>query len=191
MTTTCVTLIDRLKAPSPNAEDWSRFTEIYTPLLLFWGQQRIGLSHAEAEDVAQDVLMMLMSKLPEFEYKADGSFRGWLRTVMLNKSRDFLRRKNRDPDNAYTDQLKRLDVKDAVELFTDQEYYAFVAKKALDLMKIEFEETTWQACWMTVVDGESAQEVSETLGISPNAVYLARSRVLRRLREEMAGMWEE
>ena len=64
MATTCVTLIERLKSSSPAADDWGRFTEIYTPLLLFWGQQRVGLSHAEAEDVAQDVLLMLMSKLP-------------------------------------------------------------------------------------------------------------------------------
>ena len=110
---------------------------------------------------------------------------------MLNKSRDYLRRKGRSPQNAHSDQIAHLDVADAVELFTDEEYYAFVAKQALDIMKAEFEESTWQACWMTVVDGESPREVAEMLDLTPNAVYLAKSRVLRRLRQEMSGLWDE
>jgi RNA polymerase sigma-70 factor (ECF subfamily) len=86
METTSVSLLERLRQPDqPRA--WERFVELYTPLLLYWARRR-GLQHQDAADLVQDVLTVLVRKLPEFTYDRRRSFRGWLRTVLLNKWRD-------------------------------------------------------------------------------------------------------
>lgn len=76
------------------------------------------------------------------------------------------------------------------DLLTQQEYRDHLANSALLLMKKHFSETSWQACWEHVANGRPASEVATELGISVNAVYLARGRVLRRLKQELAGLWE-
>ena len=73
----------RLKSPD-NGLAWSRFVELYTPLIYFWAR-KCGLQSPDAADLVQDVLTLLVDKLPEFQYDRSGSFRGWLRTVTLNK----------------------------------------------------------------------------------------------------------
>ena len=188
MESTSVSLIQRL-GQQPADSDWERFHALYRPLLMFWGQQRLGLQKDEAEDLVQDVLIHLMAKLQEFEYQPDKTFRGWLRMVCLNKGRDSLRKKGRHPDALESGELRNLDMEGDIGFLTEQEYNAAIARQALNLMKEEFQETTWKACWLHVVDGLPANEISEQLGISGNAVYLAKARVLKRLREELNGLW--
>jgi RNA polymerase sigma-70 factor (ECF subfamily) len=75
-----------------------------------------------------------------------------------------------------------------VDLFEEQEYRSFLVNRALELMRSEFRDETWQACWQHVVEGRTAAEVGSALGISANAVRVAKCRVLRRLREELDGL---
>ena len=147
---------------------------------------RLGLGPDDAADVAQDVLMTLMVRLPTFQHGAGRSFRGWLRTVTLNKTRDFLRKKNTRLHHETQAALENEEA--AGSVFSEIEFRAAVARRALMLIKPEFEECTWRACWESAVTRRPAKQIAEELGISVNAVYLAKGRVLKRLRRELEGM---
>ena len=189
MHSTSISLIQRLKDPRRDAAAWERFVQLYSPLLYCWST-KLGLRHDEALDVVQEMLLLLLGKLMEFEH--DGrTFRGWLRTILKNKCRDHLRKRARTPQSIDAETMQELSVVDDVAEFTDAEYKAFLSKQALRLIQTDFEETTWRACWLTVVEGLSTREVAATLRISENAVFVARSRVLSRLREEFAGLLNE
>src|SRR5260370_37897418 len=89
-TTTPVSLLQRLRQPAAQAA-WERFVQLYTPLLRAWAH-RLGLRDGDCDDLVQDVFAVLVRKLPEFEYRPDQRFRGWLWTVLLNKYREQRRR---------------------------------------------------------------------------------------------------
>jgi RNA polymerase sigma-70 factor (ECF subfamily) len=181
MHTTSISLLERLKQP-PAQEPWARFVNLYTPLLFYWAR-RLGLQETDAADLVQDVFALLVKKLPQFTYKRDQSFRGWLRTVMYNQWRK--RRADLMVTNA--DLSGVVDPEQAADV-GDVEFQQQLTVRALQLMQAEFQPSTWRACWETVVCDRPAAEVARELGISVNAVYLARSRVLRRLRQELEGM---
>jgi RNA polymerase sigma-70 factor (ECF subfamily) len=169
-------------------QSWQRFVELYAPLLYHW-VSRYGVPASDAADVVQEVFVVLVEKLPVFDYDENGSFRGWLHTITRNKCHDRLRglvadrkaKSKLNPEQAHPS---------AADVFTEAEYFQAVGQKALELMQREFEPSTWKACWDNVVEGKSIVEISARLGISVNAVYLSKSRVLRRLREELAGLLE-
>ena len=183
MANTSVSLLERLRQ-QPESEDWERLVRLYTPLLLYWAR-RLGLQEPDAADLVQDVLVVLMHKLPEFRYQPGKSFRGWLRTVLMNKWRD---RPHRGPPAP----LESGDHPEAPEdeALEEREYRLFVLGQALRLMATDFEPATWQACGETAVMGRPAAEVADELKITVNAVYLAKSRVLARLRQDLAGLLE-
>jgi RNA polymerase sigma-70 factor (ECF subfamily) len=188
MYTTSVSLLERLRQPA--AQDaWSRFVKLYTPLVYSWAR-RAGLSSDDAVDLVQDVFAQLVKKLPDFAYNRSQSFRGWLRTVTLNKWRENARRRGLPVCAPGDGSLSQLSSPDNVEAFGEAEYRQYVVHRALELMKAEFEQTTWRACWESVVSERSASDVAAELGISVNAVYLAKSRVLRRLHQELEGLLE-
>jgi RNA polymerase sigma-70 factor (ECF subfamily) len=186
MTTTSTSLLERLRQLNEQAA-WERFVELYTPLLYYWAR-RLGLQPADAADLVQDVFAVLVQKLPEFAPDRSKSFRGWLRTVTLNKWREKKRRRPDPADLATDTGLDDLVSPDDPEAFTETEYQQHVARRALQLMQREFPRTTWQACWDVVVSGRAPAEVAAQLGISVAAVYTAKSRVLRRLRQELDGL---
>jgi len=86
MHSTHVSLLERLRQPEA-ADAWERFVQLYTPLLLHWAR-KLGLPDHDAADLVQDVLLVLVRKLPEFQYQPGRTFRGWMRTVLINKWRD-------------------------------------------------------------------------------------------------------
>jgi RNA polymerase sigma-70 factor, ECF subfamily len=182
MNTTSVTLLERLRQPSA-AGAWERFVRLYTPLLLHWSRG-LGLKEHDAADLVQDVLLMLLHKLPDFEYQQGRKFRGWLRTVLTNKWRD--RRQNgwRAPLDGANEPEARFEA-DNVE---EREYRLYIMGRALKLMVNDFDASTWQACWETVVCDRPAADVAAELGVSVNAVYLAKARVLARLRCDLKGL---
>jgi RNA polymerase sigma-70 factor (ECF subfamily) len=185
MFTTPPSLLERLRG-SPQRDAWDKFVDIYTPLLVGW-TRRLDLSEHEAADLIQDIFTVLVERLPEFQYDAQKSFRAWLKTILLNRWRND--RRNRGhikeqglhavPDLAAADHFRE---------FEAAEYRAFLVRRALDLMRAEFQPVTWKACWEFVVQDRPAAKVAAELGITVNAVYLAKARVLRRLREELAGL---
>ena len=182
---TSVSLLERLRQPGQELA-WARFVELYTPLLYYWAR-RTTCHDLEAADLVQEVLTLLVRKLPEFSYDRHKSFRGWLRTVALNCWRN-LRRRARVPRDANAPDLADLAAPETDDPFWDVEYRERLVGRALQLMQTDFEATTWKACWGCVVDGKPAAQVARELGISTGAVYMAKSRVLSRLRTELDGL---
>jgi RNA polymerase sigma-70 factor (ECF subfamily) len=187
MHTTPASLLDQLRQPAAAAAAWERLVRLYTPLLYYW-VRRAGASSESAGDVVQDVLTVLVQKLPQFAYDPRRSFRNWLRTITLNKWREQVRRRQpaglrpQDLDDA------SLAVPDGALTFAGDEYRRYVVRRALQLMQSEFQPSTWKACWELVVSGRPAAAVAAELGLSEGAVYVAKCRVLRRLRQELAGL---
>jgi RNA polymerase sigma-70 factor (ECF subfamily) len=183
MDTTSPSLLVRLQRPG-ETNAWTRFVQLYTPLLLVW-LRSWGLQEQDAADLAQEVFLVLLKKLPEFRYDPQQRFRQWLKTIALNKFRDFRRR--RTPlatANGLTDVASPEDEYD----FVESEYRQYLVGRALEFMQVEFPPKLWQACWRHVVEGRSAAQVAAELGISPATVYVAKARVLHRLRQELAGL---
>jgi RNA polymerase sigma-70 factor (ECF subfamily) len=185
MNTTPASLLERLRC-SDDPSAWDRFVDLYTPLLYYWGR-RAGLQEPDVADLVQDVFQILIQKLPAFTYDRQGTFRGWLRTVLLNQWRTTLRRRTEQPlalgDVVVADS-------EAPEGVIEKEYRDYLVARALQVMKSDFQTTTWQACWEHVARGRPVNEVAAELGLTVRAVYLAKARVLRRLREELSGLWE-
>jgi RNA polymerase sigma-70 factor (ECF subfamily) len=181
---TPASLLQRLRQ-APDQESWSRFVQLYLPLICYWGRGA-GLQDADVADLSQEVLTVLFRTLPAFDYDRHKSFRHWLRTVTLNKLRE-LRRRRRVPVPANEGTLDDLPADEGGAPW-EAEHNRYVAARALELMRTDFETTTWQACWQTTVDNRSGAEVARRLGMTVAAVYAARSRVLRRLREELDGL---
>jgi RNA polymerase sigma-70 factor (ECF subfamily) len=180
---TSASLLQRLRQPG-EGDAWDRFARLYTPLLLSWAQSRYGLQPADAEDLVQDLLADLLIKLRGFQYDPGRSFRAWLGTLLYHKWADRKRPLRQLPLGAEVPaappEPNTLEAQDRQLLL----------RRALELMQAEFEATTWKACWAVVVEDRPAAEVAAELGVSPNAVYIARSRVLRRLRQEFEGLLE-
>jgi RNA polymerase sigma-70 factor, ECF subfamily len=188
MHTTSISLLERLRLPGEEVA-WARFVELYAPLLYFWAN-RTGMPEADAADLVQDVFLVLVHKLPEFRYDPHKSFRSWLRTILFNKWRDRLRRAAAVPETQGPRALANATIPDANQMFGEMEYRQRLVGRALELMKTEFQPATWRACWAVVVEGRPAAEVGAELGMSVDAVYTAKSRVLRRLRSELDGLLE-
>jgi RNA polymerase sigma-70 factor (ECF subfamily) len=187
MSDTPASLLQRLRQ-SADPEAWRRFVRLYTPLLHYWAQ-RTGLAGQDADDLVQDVFTVLVKELPRFEYDQRKSFRGWLRTVAVN--RWHASRRPRQVPSQPLDTIEPAGpAADPGESLASAEFQQLVYRRALDLMQTDFPATTWKACKALVVDGRSAAEVAQELGLSVGAVHAARFRVLARLREELAGLEE-
>ena len=186
MVTTSPSLLMRLQN-GKQSRAWLRFVKLYTPVLFGWVRSQ-GITNEDAADIVQDIFALLVEKLPTFKYDQTKSFSGWLRTVTVNKCRDHYRRVKHRP--VKTGATAEPAVPDNVEQFSLEEYHQRLARRALEVMQSEFQPTTWQACWQSVVCRRPAEEIADELGISVNAVYVAKSRVLRRLREELDGVWD-
>jgi len=183
---TSASLLKRLRQPT-NQRAWNRFVQLYTPLLFYWAH-KAGLSEADASDLVQDVFCILIRKLPEFEYDATKSFRSWLRKVLINASHNRRRGKTAERRSDLDELARPADGSNEIVELEEAEYRQYLVARVVELMKAEFEPKTWQACWQFVVEGREAAEVARDLALSVNAVYLAKSRVLARLRRELDGL---
>lgn len=183
---TSLSLLLRLRE-SDSGGAWTRFTQLYTPLIFYWGR-RAGLETNDAADLVQEVFAVLVEKLPQFRHDGEHSFRGWLRTVTHNKWRDLRRRRVPQPlapdDPAITLQAGPAES----DLLGEAEYRRHVVRRALEIMQTDFAPATWRACWELVVNERPAAEIAAELGLTPNAVYAAKFRVVQRLRVELKGL---
>jgi RNA polymerase sigma-70 factor, ECF subfamily len=184
MHTTSGSLLERLRNPNEQ-EAWNRFADLYTPLLYYW-LRRLGLAENDAADLIQEVFVILVTKLPNFEYRRDGTFRGWLRTLTINKYREVQRRKKLP----IIDSLADVPAKEVQGQHEESEYRTHLVKQALVILKDQFPPSTWQYFDAYVIAGRDPQEVANQFGISIGTVYTAKSKVLARLREELAGLLE-
>jgi RNA polymerase sigma-70 factor (ECF subfamily) len=183
MHSTPASLLDRLRRPN-EADAWSHFVELYTPFLYGWAC-RHGLGETDAADLVQDVLLLLVRKLPDFEYRRDGSFRQWLRSVTLNKWRETQRR--RQPGLSEVD-VANLPAPAEDSRLEEVEYRRRLVQHALSRLRDEFYPSVWRLFDDHVGQGRSAQEVATQHGVTLGAVYAAKSKVLRRLRQELSGL---
>lgn len=180
MHTTSNTLLNQLRRAGSGAA-WARFVHLYSRLIYSW-LRKAGLQDSDAADVTQDVFVLLMRELPKFDYDGTRSFRGWLRTVTLNKWRDHQKRRGLPIDDA----ASVGDVPAAGDLLSEREYRKHLIARALELLRPEFRPETWVAFERHGVRGEPAADVARTLGLTVGAVYAAKCRVLARLRAELA-----
>ena len=186
MDSTPASLLERLRQPGQR-QAWDRFVDLYTPLIYFWAC-RMGLQAEDAADLVQEVFIVLLRKMAEFRYDPARSFRAWLRTVVVNKWHDLRRRREAALRGGAADGLHDVAVADPADEVWEEEYRRQVVGHALELMQAEFEPTTWKACWEMTAQGRPADEVAAELGITLAAAYAAKSRVLRRLRQELEGL---
>jgi RNA polymerase sigma-70 factor (ECF subfamily) len=185
-------LLDRVKAD--DAAAWDRLVGLYAPLVYRWCR-RWDLPEQEIADVFQDVFQAVAAHIAGFRRERSGdTFRGWLRTITQNKVRDHFRKRGREPDGAggTEAQLRFARLPDAQPPEDDDSGEdrgdRSLFGRALDLIRDEFEERTWRAFWLTAVEERAPTEVAHELGMSPGAVRVAKSRVLRRLREELGEL---
>jgi RNA polymerase sigma-70 factor (ECF subfamily) len=184
---TPVSLLERLQC-APDSASWKRLVELYTPWLQGWLRQ-YGLQSADVDDLVQEVLAAVNKELAGFRREArPGSFRSWLRAIARNRLRDFWRARRRQRAGETVSDLE--DQTANLDRLWDEEHDRYVARRLLELIESEFEPGTVQAFRRLVLDGRRGDEVAKELGNSVNAVYIAKSRVLARLRQEIGGLIE-
>lgn len=182
-------LLDRVQQMQPEA--WGQVVTVFSPIVYRWCRQA-GLTGPDASDVVQEVFSGVARGIARFERtKKEGSFRSWLATITRNRIRDFYRRQAKQPRAAGgTEALGRLrDVPDDLEAsVSEAELNRALPSRVLELVQSEFEEVTWKAFWRTAVDGATAADVAAELGLNIASVYQAKSRVLRRFRQQMESL---
>ena len=182
---TSLTWLGRLTGDATEG-DWRRLLEVYGPLLRDW-LARSGVSAADHDDLVQEVVIAVVRRVGEFDRRGPGAFRAWLRGILANRVRDYFRGRARRP--ATGDGLEKLtDPASGLSRLWDREHNEYVAARALGRVRVDFSETTWEAFTRQVLEGRPARDVAAELGISRNAALIAKSRVLCRLRAELAGL---
>jgi RNA polymerase sigma-70 factor (ECF subfamily) len=180
-------LLDRLRRDGAR-QDWQRFVDRYGPLLDFWARRLLPAD--EAADLVQDVLVLVLQKIGSFSGEENRKFLGWLRTLVLNRWRDLRRRSAVRRCIQGPAALEAVPGDDYLAQVDATEDRNFLIARALQIMRSDFEPTTWRACWESVANGRPAAEVAAELGVQVEVVYSASYRVLRRLRRELSGAWD-
>lgn len=177
-----------------DAEAWSEFVRLYTPLV-FGHCQRHGLQDADAADVAQEVMRVAAGAMPDFQYDTQrGKFRGWMLQTTRHRLHKFFARQQRAPQAACETTIERLLESEASideQARWEEDYRQRLFDWAAEKARAEFQPATWDAFWKTAVDSVSVKDVAGQLGISIGAVYIARSRVIARIRELIETVTDE
>jgi RNA polymerase sigma-70 factor (ECF subfamily) len=185
---TSTSLLQRARAQDPEA--WRRLVKLYGPLVFRWCRLS-QIQPSDAADVVQEVFGSVMSTLDRFRRDRPGdSFRGWLWVVTRNKIRDHVRRRGSGPRAAGgTDAQLQIQQLPEVPPCTDTaDETRGIVHRALELIRAEFEQRTWQAFWRSAVEGQPAADIAGDLGMTKGAVRQAKYRVLGRLRQELEGL---
>lgn len=179
---TSPSLLDQARGRAAGA--WDRLVALYTPLLQAWFTAA-GLQSADRDDLTQRVLEILVRQLGDFEHNGrPGAFRAWLRGISVNLLREFWRSR-REPE-ALVEQIS--DPNAPLSRLWDEQHDRHVLGALMEMVRPEFTESSWVAFRRVALDGVPAREVAAELGLSVNAVLIAKSRVLSRLRQEARGL---
>jgi len=192
MAETSATLLERLNDRSDSVA-WRRLVDLYSPLINDW-LHRHGVSAEDAEDLTQEVLEVVVREVSRFRHNGRaGAFRTWLRTITINCLRQSWRsRRSRvqatgSPDiTVMLDQLE--DPASDLSRLWDRDHDQHVLQRLLELIEPDFQPATWRAFRRQVIDGASAETVAAELGLTVNAVLIAKSRVLSHLRRNAQGL---
>ncbi len=196
MPETSVSFLNSLQADG-NSRSWHDFVELYTPLIRIWLATQ-NVREQERDDVAQEVMSVVLRRLPEFQRQRTGSFRNWLKTITVfcwrNYRRKNLKRHAATGGSEFGEVLQQLE--DPVSQMSrtwDDQHDQYVLQRLLEKIRPGVRETTWAAFSAVTIDGKSPDEAAAELGMTANAVYVAKSRVLAQLRQVSEGLvdWEE
>jgi RNA polymerase sigma factor (sigma-70 family) len=171
---------------------WQEFMNLYGPVVYGFARKR-GLQDADAADLMQEVMRSVSSAIGRLDYdRKQGSFGGWLFTITRNKVFSFLSARRIRPQasgGSATNEVlnSHPDAGDGSDAW-EMEYQRRVAAIAMERIKSEFQESTWRAFVLTAVEGVAAADAGRQVGLSPGAVYVAKSRVLARLKDEVETM---
>ncbi|MCI0360919.1 MAG: sigma-70 family RNA polymerase sigma factor [Planctomycetaceae bacterium] len=186
-------LLLRIRRPA-DAEAWRQFVDLYAPLVYGFLRKQ-GLQDADAADVAQDVLRTVSQQIGQLEYdRSRGSFRGWLFTIVNSRLMDFRRRGQRERAlvaHAVADVAQHEHEETASSAEWDLDYQRQLFHAAAERVRGDFGPSAWRAFWQAAVEGRPAKEIAADLGMSPAAVYLAKARVMNRIREELETLTGE
>ena len=189
---TSLSLLDRV-TNSSDPEAWDRLVALYGPLLERW-LRSYDVQAADAEDLVQDVLTVVVQEVGTFDHnERTGAFRSWLRRILVNRLRNLWRKRNHSPQAKGTsgllEQLQQLeDDSSALSRVWDTQHDQHVVAQLMETVRPRFEPQTWDAFRRQVFDGQRADVVARELGLSLSSVYVARSRVLSTLRKEADGL---
>jgi DNA-directed RNA polymerase specialized sigma24 family protein len=192
MPLTSASLLERLRDRT-DSDAWRRMHDLYSPLIRVW-LGRYGLPECDVDDISQTVLGAVVANLPEFQHNGRvGAFRSWLRTITVNSVRQKFRMDQRRPDapggRALLAGLSEWeDPESGLSQLWDRAHDAHVLKTLLTWAEPEFEATTWQAFRRQVLEEARPNTVAAELETTVNAVLIAKSRVLKRLRALSRGL---
>jgi RNA polymerase sigma-70 factor (ECF subfamily) len=179
-----------LRAQAGEADAWEDLAGLYRPLILGW-LGRHGVPAGDLEDLGQDVLLSVVKRLPAFRHSGRrGAFRSWLRTIVCSRTADYWRAAG-PAARARGGGAALREVADpggGLDRQWDEEHDRYVLHCLLDLVEEEFEPLTLKAFRRLALDGAGGAEAARELGLSVAAVYVAKSRVLRRVRQEAEGL---
>lgn len=182
---TSSSLLARLRGQDKDA--WNRLVALYGPLIYTWCRQR-GLQAEDAADVVQEVFRSVAASVKDFKPEPNGSFRGWLWTITRNRMFDFFRRRQRQPGaiGGSDAQQRWAEIPESLdESKQGADAAGNLVRRALAMIRPDFSEASWQAFLRVVMEDQRPEDVARDLAISVNALYIAKSRILRRLRDEL------
>jgi RNA polymerase sigma factor (sigma-70 family) len=175
---------------------WSEFTEIYGPLVQRLARRR-GLQEADAQDIVQEVFRAVSQAIERYDPDPDrGSFRAWLSRIARNLIINLFAAQQRQPRGTGDCDVQRLleqcpDPAGEDSVLFEVEYRGRLIAWAAERVRGHFSEAAWQAFLQTSVKGSPAKEVAEALGLTLGTVYQYKTRIVARIRRELAQLeWE-
>lgn len=185
------------KVREHDEQAWGRLVTLYGPLVYGWCRLA-KIQDSDAADIGQEVFRAVSRTIGSFVHER-GSFRAWLRVITANKIKDLFRSRQRQPqaaggdvthdffDHQFVAQLED----SSSEMAIDAQDVKLLQKQAIELMLGAVDERSRQIFWRVVAEQQTARQVADDLKTSVNTVYLVKSRLLRRLREEFHGLIDE
>ena len=188
---TRITLLHRLNEKPDDAASWTEFVAVYGPAIRQWCLHW-GLQESDAQDVTQNVLFRLTTRLPNFRYDPGRSFRGWLKTLTHHAWHDFITeagyRHRGTGDSATHDQLQSAEARTDLETRVEAAFDKELLEVAVERVKERVAAATWEAFKRTAFDGTPPQEVADALGLRVSQVYLAKHRVQKQLQDAIVAL---
>jgi RNA polymerase sigma-70 factor, ECF subfamily len=182
-----------IRAQGGDEASWNDLAELYRPFLINW-LSRHEVPARDVDDLTQEILVSVVQYLPSFRHPGHpGAFRSWLRAIAANRVHDYWRARGPEAPvsggSGVAEILNQVaDPGSALNRHWEEEHDRYVLRCLLDLVEQEFEPKTFRAFRRLALDGATGAEVAAELGLSVGAVYVAKTRVLHRIREEAAGL---